>query len=166
MGTDHIRPRSHMLLAVAADGAEWLTNVGFGGDGLLSAILLDQSEPVEQFGRAFRVDDRREVKVLQTLRPYGWFDLYAFTLEPQYPIDYVVANHYTSTHPESVFVKTLVAQRMTPKSRWVLRNRELTEIGPDGNNTRNLPDDEALLAELARVFGLHFPAGTRFRHEE
>ncbi|MGO9468170.1 MAG: arylamine N-acetyltransferase family protein [Isosphaeraceae bacterium] len=166
MGTDHIRPRSHMLLAVAADGAEWLADVGFGGDGLLSPILLDQREPAEQFGRAFRVDDHGDIKVLQALRPDEWFDLYAFTLEPQYPIDYVVANHYTSTHPESVFVKTLVVQRMAPMSRWVLRNRELTEITSDGNATRSLPDDEALLVELARVFGLHFPAGTRFRYDD
>jgi len=162
MGTDHVRPRSHMLLAVAAEGAEWLADVGFGGDGLLSPILLDQREPLEQFGRAFRVDDQRDVKVLQTLHSDGWFDLYAFTLEPQYPIDYVVANHYTSTHPESVFVKTLVVQRMTPEARWVLRNRELTEINPDGITTRSLPDDEALLVELASVFGLRFPVGTRF----
>jgi len=63
-------------------------------------------------------------------------------------------------------VKTLVVQRMTRESRWVLRNRELTEMNPDGNTTRSLPDDEALLAELASVFGLHFPAGTRFRYEE
>jgi len=166
MGTDHIRPRSHMLLAVTVEGTQWLADVGFGGDGLLLPILLDQKEPAEQFGRAFRVDDRGDVKVLQTLHADGWFDLYAFTLEPQYPIDYVVANHYTSTHPESVFVKTLVAQRMTIESRWVLRNRELTEMSPAGNATRSLSNDEALLAELARVFGLHFPAGTRFRYEE
>ncbi len=166
MGTDHVRPRSHMLLAVAADGAQWLADVGFGGDGLLSPILLDQKEPVEQFGRAFRVVDHRDVKVLQTLHPDGWFDLYAFTLEPQYHIDYVVANHFTSTHPDSIFVKALVVQRMTQNSRWVLRNRELTEINPSGRISRSLPDDETLLAEIASIFGLHFPAGTRFRYEE
>jgi N-hydroxyarylamine O-acetyltransferase len=165
MGTDHIRPRSHMLLAVAAEGAQWLADVGFGGDGLLLPILLDQSEPLEQFGRAFRVDDQGNIKVLQTLRPDGWFDLYAFTLDRQYPIDYVVANHYTSTHPDSPFVKTLVVQRMTHDSRWILRDRELTEINPDGNTMRTVPDDDALVAELATVFGLYFPAGTRFCHE-
>src|SRR5262245_30890771 len=51
MGTDHIRPRTHMLLGVTADGAEWLADVGFGGEGLIWPILLDQKEPVETFGR-------------------------------------------------------------------------------------------------------------------
>jgi N-hydroxyarylamine O-acetyltransferase len=166
MGTEHVRPRTHMLLAVDTGGASWLADVGFGGEGLLTPILLDQKDPVEQFGRVYRVDDRRTIKVLQTLHPDGWFDLYAFTLEPQYPIDYVVANHYTSTHSDSIFVKTLIVQRLSEESRWVLRNRELTEIYDRKTTTRTVPGNDALLSELARVFGLHFPAGTRFRFEE
>jgi len=163
MGTEGIRPRTHMLLAVHSEGAQWLADVGFGASGILAPILLDQDAPVEQFGRVFRVDNRGSVRVLQTLQPEGWFNLYAFTLEPQYAIDYVLANHYTSTHPESTFVKTLVVQCMTQDSQWFLRDRELTEINRDGTTKRNVPDDESLLAELAGVFGLHFPAGTRFR---
>jgi N-hydroxyarylamine O-acetyltransferase len=165
MGTDHIRPRTHMLLSVAAEGSDWLADVGFGGDGLLWPVLLDQKEPVDIFGRAYRVDDRGITKVLQTMRSDGWFDLYSFTLEPQHHIDYVVANHYTSTHPDSVFVKTLVVQRMTQDSRWILRDRELTEVNSNGTTIRTLPDDEAVLAELAGVFGLRLPAGIRFRRE-
>jgi N-hydroxyarylamine O-acetyltransferase len=166
MGTDHIRPRTHMLLSVETEGASWLADVGFGGEGLLTPILLDQRNPAEQFGRAFRVDDRGTIKVLQALHAEGWFNLYAFTLERQYPIDYVVANHYTSTHPDSIFVKALIVQRMSTRSRWVLRNFQLTEVNRDGDIIRHLSDNEALLAELAGVFGLHFPAGTRFRFDE
>jgi N-hydroxyarylamine O-acetyltransferase len=166
MGIEHIRPRTHMLLAVAADGTRWLADVGFGGEGLLVPVLLDQQNAVEQFGRIFRVDDRGPIKVLQALHSDGWFNLYAFSLEQQYPIDYVVANHYTSTHPDSVFVKSLVVQRMGVKSRWVLRNRELTEINGDGTTKRQLPDDDTLLRVLADVFELPFPAGTRFSYEQ
>jgi N-hydroxyarylamine O-acetyltransferase len=166
MGTEHVRPRTHMLLAVEADGAFWLADVGFGGEGLLLPILLDQKEPAEQFGRAFRVDDRGPVMVLQTLHADGWFNLYAFTHEPQYAIDYVVANHYTSTHPDSIFVKALTVQRMSTQSRWVLRNYQLTEVNRDGDVIRHLGDDDALLAQLADVFGLHFPAGTKFRFDD
>jgi N-hydroxyarylamine O-acetyltransferase len=52
--------------------------------------------------------DDGDVHVLQTLHNDGWFDLYTFTLEAQFPIDYVVANHDTSTHPRSPFTQTLV----------------------------------------------------------
>jgi N-hydroxyarylamine O-acetyltransferase len=164
-GTEEIRPRTHKLLAVEIEGDQWLADVGFGSSGLLAPVLLDQKDPVEQFGRVFRVDNRGNVRVLQTLNSDGWFNLYAFTLERQYPIDYVVANHYTSTHPESPFVRTLIVQHMKQDKRWVLRERELTETDHNGTTTRNIPDDETLLAELAGVFGLHFPAGTRFRRD-
>ena len=55
-------------------------------------------------------------------------DRYAFTLEPQYPIDFEMANHFTSTYPRSAFVNTLTAQRSGPERRVVLRNRDLTVL--------------------------------------
>src|SRR4029453_693021 len=54
-----------------------------------------------------------------------WTDLYAFTLEPQYPVDYEMANHFTSTWPASPFVQNLTAQRCGPGRRAILRNRDL-----------------------------------------
>ncbi len=36
-----------------------------------------------------------------------WKPIYRFDLEPQFPSDYSVANHYVSTHPQSLFVNTL-----------------------------------------------------------
>jgi N-hydroxyarylamine O-acetyltransferase len=164
MGAAKLRPRTHMLLSVDIEGEPWLADVGFGGEGLLRPIRLRQGEPMPQFGWAFRVQDNGHVHVLQSLHDDGWFDLYVFTLEPQYPIDYVVANHYTSTHPHSPFTQTLVVQRTSPEARWTLRNLELSEERPGHTASRTLPDDDALLAALSDIFGLHFPEGTRFRY--
>ena len=161
-GSNTIRPRSHMLLSVAIDGEPWLADVGFGGEGLLYPIRLDREDEVRQGEWSFRVRVEGEVHVLQSLHAEGWFDLYAFTQEPQYAVDYVVSNHFTSTYPDSPFVRSLVVQRTSPEVRWTLRDRELTEERPDRTTTTTLPDDEALLATLADVFTLHFPPGTRF----
>ena len=72
--------------------------------------------------------------MLQSQHGEDWVDLYGFTLEPQLPVDYEVANHYTSTHPESRFVKGLTVQLPTPAARTALRNRELT-VDRDGVTT-------------------------------
>jgi N-hydroxyarylamine O-acetyltransferase len=104
--------------------------------------------------------------VLQSLHDDNWFDLYSFTQEPQYPIDYVVANHFVATHPHSPFVLRLVVQRTDGMTRWSLRNREFTEEEPRRKTIQALADDDALLATLADVFDLHFPAGTRFRYTD
>jgi N-hydroxyarylamine O-acetyltransferase len=65
---------------------------------------------------------------LQADEAGGWSDLYAFTLEPQRPIDYEVYNHYTATHPRSRFVGQVVALRTEPDVRYAL----LTTTRPDG----------------------------------
>jgi N-hydroxyarylamine O-acetyltransferase len=161
-GSQTIRPRSHMLLSVAVDGEQWLADVGFGGDGLLYPVRLNHEGEVRQGEWSYRVCVEGEVHVLQSLHAEGWFDLYAFTQEPQYAVDYVVSNHFTSTYPNSPFVRSLVAQRNSPEARWILRDRELTEERPDQKTMATIADDEALLATLADVFTLHFPAGTRF----
>ena len=165
-GSTVIRPRSHMLLSVKLDGQPWLVDVGFGGEGLLYPLPILGSEESRQFGWTFRVQGDRDCQVLQSLHGDGWFDLYAFTHEPQYPIDYVVANHFTATHPHSPFVNSLVVQRQNREARFTLRNRELTEESPDQRSTRTLPDADAVLATLAEVFGLTFAVGTRFRYRE
>jgi N-hydroxyarylamine O-acetyltransferase len=161
-GSTEIRPQLHMLLSIQIDGDPWLADVGFGGEGLLHPIRLDREDEVRQGVWSFRVKLEGDVHVLQSLHADGWFDLYAFTLEPQYPVDYVVSNHFTSTYPHSPFVQTLVVQRTSLTGCWTLRNLELTEERPDSKTTTLLPDADALLATLADVFNLHFPAGTRF----
>ncbi len=164
MGATTICPRLHMMLSVELAGSPWLADVGFGGAGPLYPMPLLPSEPAAPPLWSHRIRAEGNVLVLQTLLADGWLDLYAFTLEVQYPVDYAVANHYTSTHSHSPFVTSLVVQRFAPLVRFTLRNRELTEERPDRKVAQTLPDDEALLTSLADVFGLHFPAGTRFRY--
>jgi N-hydroxyarylamine O-acetyltransferase len=165
-GSTAIRPRSHMLLSVKLDGQPWIADVGFGGEGLLYPVPLLGIEPSLEFGWTFRVQTDGDVYVLQSLHNDGWFDLYAFTQEPQCQVDYVVANHFTSTYPHSPFVQSLVVQRQDCNTRFTLRNRELAEESASRRITRMLPDDDAVRIALADVFGLCFPTGTRFRYQE
>jgi N-hydroxyarylamine O-acetyltransferase len=162
-GATHVAPRTHLVLRVEVDGGPWLADVGFGTGGLLKPLPLAAGRPSEQFFWTYRLTEGGGLWVLQTLDGGGaWQDVYAFTLEPHYPADVEMANHYTSTHPASRFLQTVTAQLSTPEARYALRGREfMVERGPD-LRTRTLGDEE-LLAVLADTFGLHFPPGTRFR---
>ena len=158
------RPRTHMVLRVEADGGPWLADVGFGGDGPLLPVRLAPGEVSRQFHWTYRVAREADgAWVLQQRQAGAWQDLYAFTLEPQYPVDFEVANHFTSTHPSSRFVQTLTAQLPTPEARYVLRGRELTILRAAVSESRTIVDDDELLHILADPFGLHFLPGTRFR---
>lgn len=162
-GTSRFLPRTHMLLQVEADGAPWLADVGFGGDGPLQPVPLAVGESVRQFDWSYRVVREADLCVLQSCLEGNWQDLYAFTPEPQYDVDFEVANHYVSTHPASRFVQTLTAQRATPEARYILANRELTVVRGTVTDVRTIEGDDALLRVLDDTFALRFPPGTRFR---
>jgi N-hydroxyarylamine O-acetyltransferase len=162
LGSTRISPRTHMLLTVNLDGARWIADVGFGEQTPLQPIRLEAGTISEQYAWSYRLENAGDLWVLQTLSQGQWMDLYAFTLEQHYPADYEVANHYTSTYPDSHFVRTLTAQRTTPEARYVLRGRELLVDRGDGAVGRTIDDDDELLRVLAESFGLDFPVGTRF----
>jgi N-hydroxyarylamine O-acetyltransferase len=151
-----------MLLQVEAEGNTWIADVGFGTAGLLMPMPLQVNQVVSQFGWSYRLLRGGDLWILQAMDKGQWLDLYAFTLEPQVSIDYEVANYYVSTHPESRFTQTLVAQFPTVNAWYWLRNYEFTVKRPEGETTRTLAGDEELLEVLSQSFGLHFPAGTRF----
>ena len=162
LGATGITPRSHMLLAVEADGARWLADVGFGGEGLLHPLPWRPGETIEDFGWVYRLLKESRSLLLQARRAGEWLDLYRFTMEEQHPVDYQVANYYTSTYPNGYFLQKLMVHLPAPEVRVTLLNRGLIERSPEGSRETLLPDDDAILETLASRFGLNFPTGTRF----
>lgn len=163
LNTTRLLPRTHMMLRVDLEETSWLADVGFGSTGLLGPIPLVPGQVVRQDLWNHRVIEAAGLWVLQTLLGGAWQDVYAFTLEPNYPVDFEMANHYVSTHPDSRFVQMLTVQLPTPAAQYLLRNRDFTVMRAAGTTTRLVEDDEELLDLLAKTFGLAFPPGTRFR---
>ena len=159
-------PRTHILLLVNVDGATWLADVGFGLEGLLLPVPFGSGREARQFAWTYRAVEAGGEWILQSLRDDSWTDLYSFSLEPYLAVDFEPANHYTATHPDSRFVRTLTAQLPTPEVRYLLRNRELVLDHGKEVTRRVLADDDELLAVLAETFGLRFPAGTRFSYRD
>jgi len=161
-GTSSLLPRTHMLLRVDVGGVRLLADVGFGLYGLLLPLQLDDATESRQFDWTYRVVGDGGQHVLQVRAGIVWTDLYAFTLEPQYAVDYELANYYTSTHPSSRFVQALIAQRVATDVRRMLRDRDYSEHRGEIVTHRTLADDDEVLDVLAEAFQLRFPRGTRF----
>ena len=165
VGATEVRPRTHMHLRVDLPEGAFLADVGFGGDGLVHPIPLAEGPETWVGHTGHRLRREGERWVLQGTTGDGWADLYAFTLEPHYPVDFEMANHFTSTYPRSPFVLNLTAQRSWPERRAILRNRGLT-VRQGGTENTAIRDPDHLLEVLATWFSLEFPAGTRFRKPE
>ncbi|MEU5958841.1 arylamine N-acetyltransferase [Streptomyces sp. NPDC047525] len=166
-GASSRRAVTHMLLRVEADGRQWHCDVGFGAEGLLEPILMggvgDVQEDVRQDVRQGEwrfgiVQEANGARVLRTEHADGWFDLYEYTLEERLPVDYVVMNHYTSTHPRSSFIRRPVLQRAAPEVRRTLVGEHLTVTRPDGTSDERDVSAAELGEVLVREFGIELNA--------
>ncbi len=155
-------PRTHGVHTLSLGDREWLVDVGFGGEGLLLPLPTDGSEAV-QFGFRYRVAAEGARRVLQRLRPEGWFDLYALEPGEVLPVDWEMGNHYTSTHPQSRFTTTLTAQRPGIEVRHTLRGRAYTRLEGGVETTRELQSRRECLDLLRGTFGLELPEAAEFR---
>jgi N-hydroxyarylamine O-acetyltransferase len=162
LGATRVLPRTHMALRVRAGDAHWLADVGFGASGLFLPLAFGDEAAVRQFAWDYRLFEESGHWTVQSLRDGAWNDLYAFTLEAQLAVDFEVANHYVSTHPQSRFVQTLTAQRLAADARHTLVNREYSVDRGAETSRFIVPGDRELLELLSEVFGLHLPAETRF----
>lgn len=172
---DFVPARTHMFLRVELLGKTWLADVGVGAFSLAAALKLEadtpQTTPHERrrivregawTGFDQRGPDARLIH--QAYFADTWNDVCEFTLEPMPEIDRVVANWYTSTHPDSHFKDRLIVTRATEEGRISLVNRELRVRQRDGSTeVRELDTPAALSESLAEYFGMSFPAHTRFQ---
>ena len=161
-GSTGIRPRTHMTLLVDVDSRQFLCDTGFGMHGLLEPLLFEDGSVAELPILSFRLRHEDTTRwALQATLEDKWSDLYAFTLEPQERIDYVVANHFVATSPDSIFRNMLTAQLVCRNQRKMLRQGALTITTAEGQQSEQVNDEEQARAVLLREFGIEVPAGQR-----
>lgn len=150
-------PRSHMLLRVDLTEGCQIVDVGF-GTALTAPLALEaeseQKTPHEIF-RLVPVDGEFDLQV-----KFGevWTDLYRLSLQEQMPIDYEAVNWYTSTYPDSLFVRNVIAARPGPHRRHTLFNNKFTIRHIDGKIERRVISGAEELGEvLTHYFAIRLP---------
>lgn len=152
-------PRSHMLLKIDLPAGSYFADVGFG------ACLLDRPLPIQTGVEhrtamgTFLLTEANGLFSLNVRQPEGWRTAYVFSLEPQLPADYELANWYTSTNPTMPFMSMLIMERITGDRRYKLVNNRLITEKRDGNVAAERVIDSA--AEFGRIldqtFGITAP---------
>jgi N-hydroxyarylamine O-acetyltransferase len=153
-------PRTHMLLRVAIDGADYIADVGFGGQTPTGPLRLEPGIEQATPHEPFRLERDGDGFLLQAKLGGEWRPLYRFDLQPQTPADYEMGNWYTSTHPRSRFLNNLVAARPAPDRRFALLNREFAVHRLGGpSERRTLADAREVRQVLEEAFGVTPPDG-------
>ena len=154
-----------MVLRVEADGRPWLADVGFGALGLLEPIELAEGVTSAQAGLTYQLRREGHLWILSCEAPdvaapntRVVMDLYEFSEDPQTAGDVEVANHYTSTHPASIFRRSLTIQRTTRRERLILSDRTVTRYCGGAVDEQSFERAE-LAARARELFGVELPAG-------
>ena len=104
------RPLNHLLLRVSdARGTLAGRRRASAAAGSWTRSPSSPARESEQSGWRYRLAEDGPELVLQVFQDGGWNDMYGFVAEPAEPIDIVVNNWFTSTHPQSDFVKGIMA---------------------------------------------------------
>ena len=152
--------RTHEVLIVTVSGREWIADVGFGGPGLREPIPLVPDQIEEQCGELYRLRrDSRYGMALQKKSGDAFIDLYSFDEdEVTLDVDIEMANHFTSTWPESIFRLQRMCALPTSRGRVALTDMELM-VHRDGEITsRTLPPGPQYIEAISEYFGINLDA--------
>lgn len=157
-------PLTHMALRVTIDGERWLADVGFGSCIAGAPLRLDAGGSAQAARHeAYRLTPRGTWTLLEAQLADGWHPLYMLSPEPALDSDYIAANWYTSTHPESGFRQELRVALTTPERRTTLLNNRLTLRPPRGAIDRRFLGERELAEALVSTFGLRLDADSARR---
>lgn len=148
VGPPDKRALIHMLLRVDVDGQPFIADVGYGGESPLEPVPLRDGVRVTQDGIDYSL--RRDAHHWRLSMHYGDVteELYEFADVPFTAGDVEIANHYISTHPNSIFRRTLTIQRVTAEERLILRPTVITRYR-NGVRT-DTPIEPAQIRRFAR----------------
>lgn len=146
--------RSHLLLVVDIDGARYLADVGFGGNVLTGPLVLDDPSEQRTPHEPYRIVREGGDYTIQFKIHDAWMKLLRFDLSEQIYEDHVQSNWFTSTWPESKFVRSLMGARALPGRRYALSNNMLTVHHMNGGSNKRALGAGELRDALADLFGI------------
>jgi len=159
LGAEATPPRTHTFNLVRIDGEDLIVDVGFGGSFVPPMALAAGEEAQTADGARHRlVADADHGWMLERNGGEGWARQYSFTLDPVWPADLEMANHFTATRPETRFTTLRIVSAATPDGYVSLIDRALTTSRMNRSEVREIADPEEYRRVLADVFGLALSA--------
>jgi N-hydroxyarylamine O-acetyltransferase len=152
--------RLHMLLLVRLAEGQFLADVGYGRLTLTEPLRLEPDVVQSTTHGVYRLVCRGDEFQLQTMLGGTWRALYQLSLREQTPAEWEVANWYASTHPDSIFTKSLMAARSVGESRYALLDNRLRVYRGDGLiEQHRITTPEYLESTLRSEFKINVPQG-------
>jgi N-hydroxyarylamine O-acetyltransferase len=152
------RPRTHLTLRVQSGAGVWLADPGFGSSPPGPLSMHRSGGPQEVDGWIYEVvpgeENGDEVWKLREYQAGEWVTLHRWDTAPTHPIDVVLSNHYTSTHPDSWFASLPILIRRDPDAIRSILGRSYSVVRPGHVKERRVLTDAEFAAALTDEFAL------------
>ena len=154
------RARTHLTLRVQSGTGAWLADPGFGSSppGPLSLRRYRSGGPQELHGWIYEItpdqENGDEVWKLREYQAGEWVTLHRWEQARAHPIDVVLSNHYTSTHPDSWFTSLPILIRRDPDAIRSIVGRSYSVVRPGHVKERRVLTDAEFAAALTDEFAL------------
>lgn len=156
--------RRHRVSRVQLEGETYICDVGVGIPGPRRPLLFKEDLEQKQGDETYRiVSDPILGWIVQFIHNGQWDNLYSFTEEEQYPIDFEMPNHWCLTHPDSIFKKFTMAYIRTPDGRKTIADveddqgkkvQEFRKFSSKGVETFIPKTEEEYMEALESYFGI------------
>ncbi|MFC5468990.1 arylamine N-acetyltransferase [Cohnella suwonensis] len=144
---------THAMNVVRLEGADYLVDVGFGGNTLRRPIPLT-GEEISDVDGAYRIrpdPSDRDRKILEKKETAEWEKLYRFTLRSKSPVDFGEVSAMTQCGERSIFNKTLFLMILTDRGRVTLRDHSLTSV-EDGRKKKETIEPDKVTSLIHDTF--------------
>lgn len=157
-----ITGRTHTLALVTLPEGHFLADAGFGAQTPRLPLKLSDGQEGSRDAMAWRIDADTDFGWRLSFAEKGaWKRLYCFDLQPVYAADIALSNHWSSSHPQSLFTQGPLAVKHMDGGRNVLVAGRLGRHRGERIETRTLANLDSLLALLEQEFGLILQAQER-----
>lgn len=147
--------RAHQVLVVNVDGGLWMVDVGFGGNGPIAPVKIEDGLEQEQYGRFYRIKADETFGYILEFQVDGNYEVvYSFTTEACYPMDFDMANYFVSNNPNSIFRKVIMCTMPTEKGRVSMYDNNLKIIHNGLVTEKKLNSDFEINAAMEKYYGI------------
>ncbi|MUI53387.1 arylamine N-acetyltransferase family protein [Aliivibrio fischeri] len=159
LGRVHLSPeptgRGHRVTLVMMNDQQWLVDAGFGTFTPREPLPIEFDKELTTDLQVFRfIRDEDYGVLLQVKESDEWLSLYSLDMGYVCKGDLEYANHFSSTHLDSVFTSGVIAALSTPEGINTLSNQQL-KIKKNGVIQQiTLEDETSYFKALKDHFGL------------
>ncbi len=151
--------RGHQIELVTIEGKQWIADVGFGAGTPRAPIPLEMDRPTSHDGQTVRLVNSDPWGImLQELINDEWMNLYSFDMNHVCQSDIDYGNHFTATHPSSLFVFARVAALPVERGVLTLFNNTFKRSIAGKGEEVELEEGQPYLDALKSNFGIELDA--------